>query len=63
MQAQVWCESTFKKGTIIRYEPGHFSKRKYSRETLYRSLLSDISESFYRNNCGGTYSFYLHIQK
>ena len=41
----------------------HFSKRKYSRKTLYRSLLSDISESFYRNNCGGTYSFYLHIQK
>ena len=30
MQAQVRCESTFKKGTIIRYEPGHFSKRKYS---------------------------------
>ena len=41
----------------------HFSKRKYSRKTLYRSLLSDISESFYRNNCRGTYSFYLHIQK
>ena len=41
----------------------HSSIRKYSRKTLYRSLLSDISESFYRNNCRGTYSFYLHIQK
>ena len=39
------------------------SLKEYSRKTLYRSLLSDISESFYRNNCRGTYSFYLHIQK
>ena len=39
------------------------SLKENIQEKLYIEVLSDISESFYRNNCRGTYSFYLHIQK